>query len=112
MQACRARTTVVVHVVDRDPRHAELVKDALSTRAVAVAVACDPLVDVVVVHPRVQHGFHAGFEAHLGIVDLAAGLDELGHADAENVDRMRRLLRWWLHLDAIDVGRRNVVNSK
>ena len=70
MQARAARRAVVVHVVDGDLRHAELVEDALAARRVAVAVACYALVHGVVVDVRVQEGFDAGFEAEFVVVDL------------------------------------------
>ena len=63
-----------------------MVKDALSAGAVPVAVARDALVNVVVIDVGVKHGFHAGFEAKFMIINLAAGLDELGHAHAKDVD--------------------------
>lgn len=86
VQTGGAGGAVVVDVVDGDARHAELVEDALAAGAVAVAVAGDALVDVVVVDLRVEHGLDASFEAQFRIVDLSAGLDELGHAHAEDVD--------------------------
>jgi hypothetical protein len=43
------------------------------------------LVHVVVVDLRIQHGFDAGFETELGVVDFSAGFDEFGHAHAEDV---------------------------
>jgi len=85
VQAGRAGRAVVVDVVDGDLGHAELVEDALAAGAVAVAVAGHALVDVVVVDLRVEERLDTGLEAELSVVDLAAGLDELGHADAEDV---------------------------
>jgi hypothetical protein len=86
-ETCRTRRAVVVDVPDRDGRLAELVEDALAAGAIAIAVAGDAHVDVVVVDLRVQHGFDAGFEAELCVVDFAAWFDEFGHAYAEDVDR-------------------------
>ncbi|KAK1841186.1 hypothetical protein CCHR01_16172 [Colletotrichum chrysophilum] len=86
-EAGAAGGAVVVDVVDGDGGHAELVEDALAAGAVAIAVAGDALVDVVVVDLGVEHGLDAGLEAQLRVVDLAAGLDELCHADAEDVAR-------------------------
>ena len=78
-RACRA---IVVHVIDRDLGHAELVEDALAAGGVAVAVACNALVDLVVVDLGIEHGLDAGFEAEFMVIDFASGLDELGHANA------------------------------
>lgn len=77
---------VVVDVVDGHLGHAELVEDALAAGRVAVAVAGDTLVDVVVVDLGVKHGLDTGLEAELSVVNIAAGLDELGHAHTEDVD--------------------------
>ncbi len=88
VQARRARRAVVVDVVDGDACHAELVEDALAASRVAVAVARHTLLDVVVVDLRVQQRLDARLEAELRVVDLAARLDEFGHADAEDVDRV------------------------
>lgn len=69
MQACRAGGAVVVDIVDWDLRHAKLIEDTLAAGRVAIAVAGDPLVDIVVVDLGVKEGFDAGFEAQLGVVD-------------------------------------------
>lgn len=81
----RASRAVVVDVVYWDTGHAELIEDALSAGAVAVAVACNTLVYIVVVNVCVKHGFHTSFETEFRVVDLSARLDELGHAYAEDV---------------------------
>ena len=65
----RASGAIVVDIVDGDLRHAELVKDALAASRVAIAVAGDALVNVVVVDLGVQEGFDARFEAELRVVD-------------------------------------------
>lgn len=62
-----------------------MVKDALATGGVAIAVACNALLDVVVVDLSVEHGLDAGFETEFGVVHFTAGFDELGHAYAEDV---------------------------
>lgn len=85
-QTCAAGRAVIVDVVDGDLGHAELVEDALAAGAVAVAVAGNALLDVVVADLGVKHGLDSGLEAELGVVDIAAGLDELGHAHAQDVD--------------------------
>ena len=54
------------------------------------------LLDVIVVDLSVQQRLDTGLEAQLVVVDLAARLDELGHAHAQDVD--------WLFL----LGRHNV----
>lgn len=43
------------------------------------------MVHVVVVDLRVQHGFDAGFEAELRVVNFSPGFDEFGHAHTEDV---------------------------
>src|SRR4051812_32939903 len=63
----------------------ELVEDALAAGAVAVGVAGDALLDVVVVDAGVDHGLDPGLEAHLGVVDQASRLDELCQPDADDV---------------------------
>ena len=50
-------------------RHAELVEDALAAGRVAVAVAGDALVDIVVIDLGIKEGFDAGFETEFGVVD-------------------------------------------
>lgn len=85
-EAGRAGRAVVVDVVEGDLGHAELVEDALAAGGITVAVASDALVDIVVVDLGIKEGLDTGFEAELGVVDGAAGLDELGHAHAEDVD--------------------------
>ena len=87
MQACGASRAVVIDVVDGNAGHAELVKHPLAAGTVAVTVACDTLLDVVIINTSVEEGFDAGFEAELGVIDLSAGFDELSHADTEYVGR-------------------------
>ena len=86
VQAGRTGRAVVVDVPDWDRSLAKLVEDALAAGAVAVAVARHAHVHVVVVDLRVEHCLDAGFETELGVVYFASGLDELGHAHAEDVD--------------------------
>ncbi len=81
----RSSRAVIVNVIDWDLGHAELIEDALAAGGVAVAVAGHALVDIVVVDLGVQECLDSGLEAELGVVDLSAWLDELGHADAEDV---------------------------
>ena len=69
MQACRAGGAVIVDIVDWDLRHAELIEYPLAAGRVAIAVAGDSLVDIVVVDLGVQEGLDAGFKPELGVVD-------------------------------------------
>jgi len=85
MQTSRASRTVVVNIVDWDLGHSELVEYSLSARRVAVAIACDALVNVVVTDLRIKHSLDTSFEAELGVVNLASWFDEFGHAYAEDV---------------------------
>ena len=66
-------------------RHSELVEYTLPACTVAVAVACDTLVHVVVVDLGVEERFYSSFVAELGVVDFVSRFDELGHAYAEDV---------------------------
>ncbi len=49
--------------------HAKLVEDALAAGRVAIAVACDTLVDVVIVDLGIEESFDPGFEAEFVVVD-------------------------------------------
>ena len=60
VQPRRAGRAIIVDVVDGDARHAELVEDALAACGVAVAVAGDAEVDVIVVEVGVEESFDAG----------------------------------------------------
>ena len=72
--------------------HAILVKHALATGRIAVAVARNASLDLIIVDLRIKHCFDTSFEPQFGVVDLSAWLDELGHAYAEDV-AWRFLLR-------------------
>ena len=48
-----------------------MVEDSLPAGAVAIAVAGDALLDVIVVDLGVEEGFYAGFEAEFGVVDCS-----------------------------------------
>ncbi|KFX92965.1 hypothetical protein V490_05049, partial [Pseudogymnoascus sp. VKM F-3557] len=76
---------VVVDVVDGDLGHAELVEDTLTAGGVTVAVAGNTLVNIIVADLGVKHGLDTGLETELSVVNLSARLDELGHANAEDV---------------------------
>jgi hypothetical protein len=86
VETSRTGRAIVVDIINGNTSHAELVEDALTACRIAVAVACDTLVNVVVVDVRVEHSLDTGLKAELWVVDLAAGLDELRHAYAEDVD--------------------------
>ena len=85
MQPRRARRAIIIDIVNRDLGHAKLIEYALTAGTIAIAVACDSLVDVVVVDLGVQEGFDAGFETEFGVIDLAARFDEFGQTYAEHV---------------------------
>lgn len=85
VQAGGAGGAVVVDVVDGDLGHAELVEDTLAAGGVTVTVAGNTLVNIVVADLGVKHGLDTGLETELGVVNLSARLDELGHAYAEDV---------------------------
>ena len=82
VQTRGARRAGIVGVVDRDAGHSELVEDPLAGGRVAVAVAGDAGVDVVVGDLGVQQGFCASFEAEFGVLAQGAWFDEGGEADA------------------------------
>lgn len=79
--------------------HAKLVEDALAAGRVAIAVACNTLVDVVIVYLSIKESFDPGFKAEFVVVDyskdgsimfegsegnptFAAWSDEFGQANA------------------------------
>ena len=81
-EACGAGGARVVHIVDRDLRHAELVEDSLATSRIAVAVACYTYLDVIIVDAGIEHCFAACLEAQFGVVHKVAWFDEAGEAIA------------------------------
>lgn len=95
MQPRGPSRAIVVDVIDRNLGHAELVEYPLAASAIAIAVACNSLVDIVIVDLGVQECFDTGFETELGVVDLAARFDELGQAYSNYVG-------WWNWLLAHD----------
>ena len=93
IQTRRARRAVVVHIVDGDAGQAELVEDALATGAVAVAIAGDALVDVVVVDLRVNEGFDAGFVAEFWRCQWVFDADSCGNVRDGKAYLCSRLFR-------------------
>ena len=84
-QGAAAGGAVVVDVDDRDAGQTKSVDRALAGGAVAVAIADEGLLDLGVVDAGVFERLGAGLEDHVGVVPvLAAGLLELGHADADH----------------------------
>ena len=71
VEACRASGAIVVDIIDGNLGHAELVKDSLAAGGVAIAVAGDALVDIVVIDLGVEEGFDPRFEAKFRVVDCA-----------------------------------------
>ena len=71
MEACRASGAIVVDIVDGNLRHAELVEDPLAAGGVAIAVAGDTLVDIIVIDLGIEEGFDPRLEAEFRVVDYA-----------------------------------------
>ena len=69
MQTRRAGAAIIVDIVDRNLCHAELIEDALAAGRVAIAIASNALINIVIVDLRVKKGLDAGFEAKFGIVN-------------------------------------------
>lgn len=85
MQARGARGASIAGVVDGDRAHAKLVENALAAGRVAVAIACNTGLHIIVVDFGIEHGLDASFISKLGVLPLPSGLDELGQAHAEDV---------------------------
>lgn len=85
MKTSAASGTVVVHVVQRNTRHAELVEYPLAAGGISVGVAGDTGGNVIVGNAGVNKSFGSSLETHLRVVDKAARLNELGEANAENI---------------------------
>ena len=82
VQARASGAAVVVDIVDGYSRHAKLVEDTLTAGTIAIAVACNSLVNVVIVDVCVHQGLDTSFVSELCVVDFATRLEELGHANA------------------------------
>jgi len=83
----RAGRAVVVDVVDRDARVAELVEGPLPGRGIAIAVAHRRLLDLLEPDTRVFERSRPSLPRHVGIVPIpGAGLFEFSHANADYVD--------------------------
>ena len=85
MQSGGPSRAVVVHIVDGDLGHAELIENSLTASAVAIAVTSDSLIDIVVIDMGIEEGFDTGFETELSVVNLATGLDKLGQTYSKHV---------------------------
>lgn len=80
--------TVVVDVHDGDTGHTELVDNSLARSGVSVDVAGNNLLDLVVGDSSIKKSLDTGLEAHLLVAHKISGLDELGHADTGDVNRV------------------------
>jgi hypothetical protein len=96
MQTSGTSTAVVVDIVNWDLGHAELVEDSLTAGGVAVAVAGDALINIVVADVRIEESFDTSFKSELGVIDFASWLDKLGHANAEDCGRSQQ---YFLEID-------------
>lgn len=65
MQTSGAGRAIVIDIVDGDLGHAELIEHTLATGGIAVAIARDALVYIVVVDLRIQHSLDAGLQTLL-----------------------------------------------
>ena len=63
MKTRRSSGAVVIDIVYRNLCHAELVENTLTAGTVAIAVACNGLLDIIVVDLGIQESFDTGFEA-------------------------------------------------
>jgi hypothetical protein len=85
---CQASSTsgaVVVDIEDWYLGHAELIKDSLTAGGIAVTIASNALVDIIVIDLGIEHSLHTSFKSQLSVINLASRLDELGHAYAKDV---------------------------
>lgn len=89
----RSRGTSVVGVVYRDAGHAVLVENALAGARVAIAEARNTCLDLVVIDLGIKQGLQPSLIAHLRVIPLATGLDELSQTYAEDV-RLLLALTW------------------
>lgn len=63
----------------------ELVEDLLATCRIAIAIASNTLIDVVVIDASIQHGFDSSFETELWVVNQVTRLYELGQSNPHHV---------------------------
>jgi hypothetical protein len=84
-QASGTSRAVVVDVEDWYLGHAELIKDSLAAGGIAVTIASNALVDIIVIDLGIEHSLHTSFEPQLSVINLASRLDEFGHAYAKDV---------------------------
>lgn len=85
MKTSGTSRAVVIDIVYWDRGHAKLVEHSLSTGRVAITVAGHTLVNIVVVDLGIEQSLDSSFVAELCIVNLSSWLDELGHANPEDV---------------------------
>jgi hypothetical protein len=62
-----------------------LIKDSLAAGGIAVTIASNALVDIIVIDLGIEHSLHTSFEPQLSVINLASRLDKLGHAYAKDV---------------------------
>jgi len=103
-QASTPRRAIVIHIVNGNLRHAELVEDALAASGITIAIARHALLNIVVVDFGIEHSLDTGFETELSVIDFATGLDELGHAHAEDVDGFFSAHHFERSLDGVVFG--------
>jgi hypothetical protein len=84
-QASGTSRAVVVDVKDWYLGHAELIKDSLAAGGIAVTIAGNALVDIIVTDLGIEHSLHTSFKSQLSVINLSSRLDELGHAYAKDV---------------------------
>ena len=61
------------------------IENTLAACAVAIYIASNALLDLIIVDSRIQKSFDTGLEAQIGIVDESSRLDEFGKTHADDV---------------------------
>jgi hypothetical protein len=85
-QRCLAQCIVFELSAVADLRaHSELVEDPLAACCIAVAVARNSGLDIIIVDLSIQHSLDAGLIPHLRICTLLSRFDELGQTYAQDV---------------------------
>jgi hypothetical protein len=85
MKTGRSSSTRIIRIVDRDAVHPELIKDTLAAGGVAIAVAGDAGLHVVVCDLGIEHRLDTRFVPELRILACSTRLDELRQANAQDV---------------------------